>query len=58
VLVVVLTTIGASGGILWLAAHLIPHMMARGDDEPPMADVVELAKVALAVGLSKWVASG
>jgi hypothetical protein len=58
VLVVVLTTIGASGGILWLAAHLLPHMTARGDDEPPMADVVELAKVALAVGLSKWVASG
>jgi hypothetical protein len=54
---VVVTTVGASGGVLWLAAHLLPHMMARGDDEPPMADVVELAKVALAVGLSKWAAS-
>jgi hypothetical protein len=26
-------------------------------DEPPMADVVELMKVALAVGLSKWAAA-
>jgi hypothetical protein len=57
VLVVVLTTVGASGGVLWLAAHLLPHLMARGDDGTPMADVVELAKVALAVGLSKWVTS-
>ena len=57
-LVVVLTTVGASGGVLWLAAHLLTHLMARGDDEPPMADVVELAKVALAIGLSKWVAAG
>ena len=57
-LVVVLTTVGASGGVLWLAAHLLPHVMAGGDDEPPMADVVELAKVALAAGLSKWAASG
>ena len=56
-MLVVVTTVGASGGVLWLAAHLLPHMMARGDDEPPMADVVELAKVALAVGLSKWAAS-
>jgi hypothetical protein len=58
VLVVVLTTAGAGGGILWLAAHLLPHLMAPGDDEPPMADVVELVKVGLAVGLSKMVSSG
>jgi hypothetical protein len=56
-LVVVLTTIGASGAILWLAAHLLPHAGPRGDDEPPVADVVELLKVALAVGLSKWAQS-
>jgi hypothetical protein len=53
VLVIVLTTIGTSGGVVWLAAHLLPH--ATG--EPPMADVVELFKFALVVGLSKWVAS-
>jgi hypothetical protein len=50
--VIVLTTVGASGGVLWLAADVLPH--AAGD-EPPMADVVELCKVALVVGLSKWV---
>jgi hypothetical protein len=58
VLVVVLTTVGASGGVVWLAAHLLPHVMPRVDDGTPMADVVELAKVALAVGLSRWVGSG
>jgi hypothetical protein len=55
--VIVLTTVGASGGILWLAAHLPPHAVSRGDDEPPMADVVELFKVVLAIGLSKWAQS-
>ena len=53
-LVVVLTTIGASSGILWLTAHLLPHATGRGDHEPPVADAVELLKVALAVGMSKW----
>jgi hypothetical protein len=53
-LVVVLTTVGASSGILWLTAHLLPHAACRGDHEPPVADAVELLKVALAVGLSKW----
>jgi len=52
VLVIVLTTVGASGGVLWLAADVLPH---TAGDEPPMADVVELCKVALVVGLSKWV---
>ena len=51
---IALTTIGASGGIVWLITHLLPHAVGRGDDEPPVADVVELLKVALAVGLSKW----
>jgi hypothetical protein len=55
VLVVVLTTVGASGGVLWLATHLLPHLMAHGDDDTPMADVVELTKVALAAGLSRMV---
>jgi hypothetical protein len=53
-LLVVVTTVGTSGGILWLAAHLLPHGTGRGDHEPPVADAVELLKVALAVGLSKW----
>ena len=53
-LAVVLTTIGTSSGILWLAAHLLPHAAGRGDHEPPVADAVELLKVALAAGLSKW----
>jgi hypothetical protein len=57
VLIVVLTTVGASGGVVWLAAHLLPQAAARGAEEPPMADVVELLKVALAVGLSKWIQS-
>ena len=57
VLVVVLTTLGASGGILWLAGHLLAHVSGRGDDEPPVADAVELLKVALAVGLSRWTQS-
>jgi hypothetical protein len=56
-LVVALTTVGASGGILWLAAHLLAPTAGRGEDDPPVADVVELLKVALAVGLSKWVQS-
>ena len=49
-----MTTVGASTGVLWLAAHLLTHVAGHGDDELPMADVVELLKVALAVGLSKW----
>lgn len=53
-LVVAVTTLAASTGILWLAAHLLLHVPGRGEDEPPMADVVELLKVALVVGLSKW----
>ena len=56
VLLVVVTTVGASGGILWLAAHLLPHTAGR-DDEPPLADVVELLKFGLVVGLSKWAAA-
>jgi hypothetical protein len=54
VLVVTLTTVGASGGVLWLATHLLPQSLPGGDGEPPVADAVELLKVALAVGLSKW----
>ena len=52
-LVVALTTLLASTGILWLAAHLFVHLSGRAEEEPPMADVVELLKVALVVGLSK-----
>lgn len=58
VAVVALTTLGASGAVLWLAAHLLTHAdSARyaGEEPPPMADVVELFKVALTVGLSRWV---
>ena len=54
VLVVTLTTLGASGGVLWLATHLLPQTIPGGDAEPPVADAVELLKVALAAGLSKW----
>ena len=54
VLVVALTTVGASGGVLWLAAHLLPHVVAADGEDAPMADVVEILKVALAVGLSRW----
>jgi hypothetical protein len=55
VLVVTLTTIGASAGVLWLATHLLPHAVPPADgEEAPMADVVEILKVALAVGLSRW----
>jgi hypothetical protein len=43
-----------SGAVLWLAAHVLTRVP---EDEPPMADVVELLKVALAVGLSKWAAA-
>ena len=49
-------TMLGSAGVLWLAAaHAAPSV--RAHDEPPMADVVELIKVALAVGLSKWAAA-
>ena len=44
-----------SAGVLWLAADVLTRVPAH--DEPPMADVVELMKVALAVGLSKWAAA-
>ena len=49
-----MTTTGASGTVLWLAAHLLPHATGRGHHEPPVADAVELLKVALVVGMSKW----
>ena len=49
-----MTTVGASGTILWLAAHLLPHAAGRDHHEPPVADAVELLKVALAVRMSKW----
>jgi hypothetical protein len=44
-----------SGAVLWLAAHVLTHVP---DGDVPMADVVDLLKVALAAGLSKWAASG
>ena len=47
------TTVGASGGVVWLTAHLLSHVPAGGADEPPVADVVEL----VAVGLSRWIGS-
>jgi hypothetical protein len=53
VLVVTLTTAGASDGVLRLATHLLPRSLP-GAAEPPVVDAVELLKVALAVGLSKW----
>jgi hypothetical protein len=39
--------------VLGLATHLVPQSVP-GAAEPPVADAVELLKVALAVGLSKW----
>ena len=50
-----LVTMIGSAAVLWLAADVLTHVPAQ--DEPPMADVVELMKVALAVGLSKWAAA-
>lgn len=52
VLVLALTTSGACGAVVWLAAHLLPH---AGADRSPTADVVELVKVGLSVGLSRLV---
>ena len=57
VLVVTLTTAGASGGVLWLAAHLLLHTVPADGEEAHVADVVEILKVALAVGLSRWTGS-
>ena len=50
-----LVTMIGSAAVLWLAADVLTRVPAH--DEPPMADVVELMKVALAVGLSKWAAA-
>jgi hypothetical protein len=50
-----LATMIGSAAVLWLAADVLTRVPAQ--DEPPMADVVELMKVALAVGLSKWAAA-
>ena len=50
-----LATVCGSGAVLWLAAHVLTHVP---DGDVPMADVVDLLKVALAAGLSKWAASG
>ena len=52
--VVLVTTVGASGTILWLAVHLLPRAAGRGHHAPPVADAVELLKVALAVGMPTW----
>jgi len=46
-----LTTMG-SVMVLWLAARVVPD----GDGDT-VADAVELLKVALAVGMSRWAAS-
>ncbi len=50
-----LATVCGSCAVLWLAASVLTRV--PGGDVP-MADVVDLFKVALAAGLSKWVASG
>ena len=50
-----LVTMLGSAAVLWLAADVLTRVPAH--DEPPMADIVELMKVALAVGLSKWAAA-
>ena len=50
-----LATVCGSGAVLWLAAHVLTQVP---DGDVPMADVVDLLKVALAAGLSKWAASG
>jgi hypothetical protein len=50
-----LVTMIGSSAVLWLAADVLTRVPTH--DDPPMADVVELLKVALAVGLSKWAAA-
>jgi hypothetical protein len=55
VALVALTTLGASSAVLWLAALLVAPVAPRGGEQQPVADVVELLKVALTVGLSRWV---
>ena len=56
-LLLAVTTVGASSGVLWLLAHLLPHVSAREERNAPVADVVELLKFGLVVGVSKWVQS-
>ncbi len=51
---VCLTTAAGSCAVLWLASHVLAGVSA---DDLPLADVTELLKVALAVGLSKWTAA-
>jgi hypothetical protein len=43
-----------SCAVLWLAVHVLTDV---SDDGLPLADGVELLKVALAAGLSKWAAA-
>jgi hypothetical protein len=47
---VALSCLGAAGGVVWLAAHLVPHV----HDEAPIADAVEVLKFALVTGLNRW----
>ena len=46
----VVTAVG-SCAVLWLAVHVLAGVT---EDERPLADAVELLKVPLAIGLSKW----
>jgi hypothetical protein len=49
-----LTTAIGSCAVLWLAVHVVDGV---SEDGLPLADGVELLKVALAAGLSKWAAA-
>jgi hypothetical protein len=47
-------TVIGSCAVLWLAVHVLDGV---SEDGLPLADGVELLKVALAAGLSKWAAA-
>ena len=49
-----LVTAVGSCGVLWLAAHVLTDVAT---DDLPLVDGVDLLKVALSVGLSKWAAA-
>jgi hypothetical protein len=49
-----LTIAAGSCAVLWLAVHVLDGV---SEDGLPMVDGVELLKVALAAGLSKWTAA-
>ena len=49
-----LATALGSGAVVWLAVHVLT---GASEDGRPLVDGVELLKVVLAAGLSKWAAA-